>query len=236
MVVFNERMPSIKNAIIMSGPLTLHPKTKEEAVELGRAYLHNIGCRKDDSNCLKKAGNIRLLFGSFVTSTGWIKTILSDPLKWIPMQDDLYAPGRPLDLLRSPSPQLQRRMQSMSVMLGTAKDELTLFTAFLDVFNRFVGGTFFFLRGNETLREYLVSWLSGTRYRGRHQVPDSPNTHAARQYTNLITRMFSRDSTVLGKVLAKFPPKETFADCLENLIVLMTEYMFTCPTRRVGSR
>ena len=191
-------------------------------------------------SCLRKVSGVRLLYLSLITNVHWLTSVLSDPLKWMPMIDDNYLLGRPLDLVANPDETLRHRLKNMDFVVGTTKSEVGLFVGLSEAFGRLKGGTFFLFRGKQSWLAYLIRYLlslhdksTETTTRIAAQLGYTRLHFHQRTFINLVNRMFQNDEPVIRRVLKVYSPTPSLDRNIVLLVDLMTAYLFTCSSRKV---
>jgi hypothetical protein len=186
---------------------------------------------------MRKKSTLSLLYAGLTENEGWGQQILSDALKWRPVQDEHMFRERPLELLTAPpSPELASRLSSMEFMLGVTRDEGTLFSNLAEGFGLVRNGAFLLLKGPQSFMQFI-------RQSHDRDILDAIATELdpsvvinndIRRLINAVLTMFDRDTDLTIDILRHYPFGSTHSHNMHTLGAILTDYMFKCPNRKLA--
>eukprot|EP00158_Paraphelidium_tribonemae_P008089 Partr_v1_DN28470_c0_g1_i1_m41288 putative ACEtylcholinesterase len=239
-------LPPVRRVILLSAPLAIHPKPVEEALEGGHSYLKIAGCSdlsvEKELACLQSLTSKQIGHATQKSKQDWFKTLISNPLKWLPVMDEERHIVNPIDAVNLSDASVVERLKQTEFIFGVGKEEAAFFIGIAEGLGYISGGTLFILKGKETIGQFLTDWFRGPKYintaeriwktvqakkSGPHR--QLVSTFAQRQYIIAIYHMFNQDEGAAVRVLEAYPPQLKMKDVVQTLINMLTEYMFICP-------
>ena len=242
MLAMDPTLPKVKRVISQSPPLGIKPKSIDDANAGGQLFLHDAGClyASDQRRCLGRLPFKEIQTASKSSSQGWLSNVLTNPLKWLPVNDPDRYIANPLDMIKSNDTQVIDRIKSTEFLFGVAKNEAALFIGLVEGFGHVPGGALFVLRGNQTSKEYAKEFLRGEYTSSRNLLlfkllGKTLTTFPERQYVHSLWHMFHGNETLVRQVLEHYPAKKIMSEVVAQLIDLFTDYMFICPVERMAN-